>query len=279
MKKSSNPAFPGRKGRRDLAKRGLQNRSGLAIGCEYRDIVSRIFDAILREESSHMERAARLLARVVRSGRLIHVAGPGGHAVLPALEVFYRVGGLAPVNAIFPPGMNIMDAAPTMGRIAGTGRFILNFHRLRRGDVLVLYSAFGLTISAVDLALEAKRRGVRLVTVNSHAFARRVPKSYRWRHPEKHNINDLADVALDIHAPYPDAVIRRPGVSQPILPTSTLAGCFALWVLMGRTIELLAESGARPEIWMSNNVPGGTERNARYVEKYRARIHHLYPVS
>ena len=42
--------------------------------------------------------------------------------------------------------------------------------------------------------------------------------------------------------------------------------------------NLIKEKGGSPEIWVSNNIPGCDEHNRPILEKYRHRIHHLYPV-
>jgi uncharacterized phosphosugar-binding protein len=249
-----------------------------SVGREYRDIVVKIYDRILARESTRIDRAAGLLSKAVRENRLIHVLGIGGHSTIAGMDVFYRAGGLVQVNAIFPPGMNVMSASPTMARHVGAAPFILNFHRVAKGDVLVLVNFYGLNPAAIDVGLEAKRRGVKLITVNAHTFARKVPKSFRWRHPNKKNLNQLADVAIDNHVPLPDAVLKRRGIKERFTATATLATCFTMNVLMSRTIERIVEAGGAPDIWVSNNVPGGDEHNAPYIEKYRPRIHHLYPV-
>jgi uncharacterized phosphosugar-binding protein len=249
-----------------------------SAGREYRDIVVKIYDAILAKESSRIDRAAKMLAKAVLEDRLIHVAGIGGHSVIAGMDVFYRAGGLVQINAIFPPGMNVTASTPTMARNVGAAPFILNFHHVTKDDVLVLVNFYGLNPAGIDLGLEAKRRGVRLITVNAHTFARKVPRSFRWRHPTKKNLNQLADVAIDNHVPLRDAVLKRAGVRECFTATATLATCFAMNVLMSRTIERIVEAGGTPDIWASNNVPGGDEHNAPYIEEYRPRIHHLYPV-
>ena len=44
------------------------------------------------------------------------------------------------------------------------------------------------------------------------------------------------------------------------------------------TIRLIKAKGGNPEIWVSNNIPGCDEHNKPIHDKYRKRIHHLYPV-
>ena len=109
------------------------------------------------------------------------------------MEIFWRAGGLAQVNAMFPSGTNIVSAAPTTAKLEGYAPYILNFYDVYEGDVLILVNFYGLNISSVDVAIEAKKRNVKLITVNSHNFARKVPKNFIWRHSSKKEINEFAD--------------------------------------------------------------------------------------
>ncbi|OGJ96670.1 MAG: hypothetical protein A2487_09365 [Candidatus Raymondbacteria bacterium RifOxyC12_full_50_8] len=129
------------------------------------------------------------------------------------------------------------------------------------------------------MALEGRKRGVKLITVNSHAFAKAVPLSFKWRHPSKKNINDLAHVAVDNHVPVLDAVLKIKGIKEKVTPTATIATCFTLNCITSTAVQILADRGKNPDIWLSNNVPGGDEHNSSFIEAYRHRIHHLYPVS
>ena len=127
-------------------------------------------------------------------------------------------------------------------------------------------------------ALEAKKRGVKLVTINAQKFAKKVPKNFKWRHSSKLDINDLADIAIDNHVPYPDAILKVPGLNEEITPTATILTCFTINCLMSETIRLMVEKGGKPEIWVSNNIPNCDEHNKPIHDKYRHRVHHLYPV-
>ena len=245
---------------------------------QYTDIVTKTMETIAREERENIRKAAELLSDKVAEGRLINIYGAGGHSAIGAMEIFWRAGGLACVNGMFPVGTNVMTAGPTTAKLPGYAPYILNFYDVAKDDVLILVNFYGLNITAVDVALEAKERGVKLVTVNAHAFARRVPKDFKWRHPSKKDINDLADVAVDNHVPYPDAILKVPGLEEEITPTATILTCFTLNLIMSETIRMMVEKGVKPEIWVSNNIPGCDEHNKPIHDKYRHRIHHLYPV-
>ena len=257
----------------------MEGLNSMTLTQTYQNKIQQIIAEIVTGEQERIQKAAAILADAIIADRLVHVFGAGGHSAIAAMEIFYRAGGLVQVNPIFPPGMNVIYSHPTMARLAGTGKFILNFYEVNKGDPLIVVNFYGLNPCAVDVALEGKKRGVNLITVNAHQFAAKVPRDFRWRHPSKKNINELADVAIDNHVPMPDAVLELEGIEERVSATATIATCFALNCLMAETAQNLVKRGHKPDIWLSNNIPGGDEHNERFIEAYRHRIHHLYPVS
>ena len=245
---------------------------------EYTSKLTGLLQTIAEEEEANILKAADLLSDKVVEGRLINIFGAGGHSAIAAMEIFWRAGGLAQINAMFPAGTNIVSACPTTAKVTGLAPYILNFYDVYKDDVLILVNFYGLNIISVDVAVEAKKRGVQLITVNAHKFAQKVPKDFIWRHPNKKNINDFADIAIDNHVPYPDAILQVPGEPEEVGPTATTLTCFTLNLMMAETIRLIKEKGGTPEIWVSNNIPGCDEHNKPIHDKYRKRIHHLYPV-
>ena len=229
-------------------------------------------------EEERILKAAEMLSNKVKEGKLINILGAGGHSAIAAMEIFWRAGGIAQVNAMFPAGTNIVSALPTTAKIVGLAPYILNFYDVQKDDVLILVNFYGLNVLSVDVAVEAKKRGIKLITVNAHEFALKVPEDFIWRHPNKQNINDFADIAIDNHVPYPDAILKIDGIPEEVGPTATCLTCFTMNLLMAETIRLLKGKGIQPEIWVSNNIPGCDEHNKSIHDKYRHRIHHLYPV-
>ncbi|HBE03838.1 MAG: hypothetical protein A2096_00240 [Spirochaetes bacterium GWF1_41_5] len=245
---------------------------------EYYEKINSILKDIMAQEQEPINSAAEVLSALYLEDRFIHIFGAGGHSAIGAMEIFWRAGGLTKINAMFPAGTNIISANPTTGRITGLAPYILNFYDVKQGDPLILVNFYGINPVAVDVALEAQKKGIKLITVNSHNFAKQVPANFKWRHPSKKNIHELADVAINNHVPLPDAVLKIKGIEEQITPTATIATCFTLNLLMSRTIEKIVAKGGKPEIWISNNIPGCDEHNNPLVEKYRHKIHHLYPV-
>mgnify|MGYP000683006538 CR=1 FL=1 len=69
---------------------------------EYHEVIRGQLEEQFAQEGKNIETAAKYCAESVKSGRVIHVFGCG-HSQMFAMEVFYRAGGLVPVNALLIP--------------------------------------------------------------------------------------------------------------------------------------------------------------------------------
>jgi len=233
-----------------------------------------LYETIVKEEKESISKAAELLASAIEEDQLVHVIGPGGHSNMGAEEMFYRAGGLVPVNAILDPGTLLAMGArrsTIIERTPGYGVSVLNAYNVDNG-VLVIVNAYGINAMCIDVALEAKRRGVPTVGITSREFAENTPPDHPARHPSKANLCDVVDVHVDCHMPFGDAVVHVEEIKKNIGPVSTLVNLFTLNLVVIKTVELLVSEGVEVPIWTSANVPGGDEANRAYMERYASRI-------
>ena len=240
----------------------------------YKDAVVGLLEQIEREEQQAIDRAADLMAEAIKRDQLIHVIGPGGHSNIGAYEMFYRAGGLVPINAILDPGTLLSMGArrsTIIERTPGYGQAVLEAFEVNDG-VLIIVNAYGINAMCIDVALEARRRGIPTIGVTSRAFAEKVPPDHPARHPSKKNLFEVVDVHIDCHMPFGDAVVSIEGLQQKVAPVSTLVNCFTLNLLVIRTVEKLLEKGIKPPIWTSANIPGGDQANKEYIKRYKGRI-------
>ncbi|HDM69872.1 MAG: sugar isomerase [Thermotoga sp.] len=254
----------------DFLERG-ENVDGLKI---YHDKIKDLIDEIIEKEKGSIEKAANLMADAIERDELIHVIGPGGHSNMGAYEMFYRAGGLVPVNAILDPGTLISMGArrsTIIERTPGYGISVLKAFDVD-GGVLIVVNAYGINSMCIDVALEGRRRGIPTIGVTSKEFSDRVPKDHPARHPSKKNLYEVVDVHVDNHMPYGDAIVKLEKINRNIGPVSTILNSFVLNLMTIRTIELLIERGVEPPVWVSSNVPGGDEMNKEYLRKYVGRI-------
>ena len=186
------------------------------IAKAYKEKIFACLDAIESTQGEALGKAAALLANAVAEDRLIHVIGPGGHSNMAAEEVFWRAGGLAPVNAMLDAGTNLIHGAKRSNyveRTPGYAKAVFDTYGLKQGDVLVIANAYGINSMTIDCALECKARGIASIAITSTSFANAVPKGSASRHPSGQNLYELADVFIDNHLPLGDAVVDVPGIS------------------------------------------------------------------
>ena len=246
---------------------------------QYRDAIAKAIEQISQEEPVVKE-AARVMAKSIAEGNLIHVIGPGGHSNMAVEEVLWRSGGLVPINAILDAGTNLIHGAKRSNYIERTPGYapkVLDAYGVGKkpGEVIVIVNAYGINAMCIDTALEARKRKMVSIGITSRDFADRLPKDHTSRHPSGKNLYQEVDYFINCHLPYGDAVVEVEGCPQKVGPTATICNVFTINFLMVETVKALASMGIQPPVWMSANLPGGDEANRAYEEKYRPLIRHL----
>lgn len=245
----------------------------------YKDRISALMEEIL-EGAPAIEKAADAVAGSLVRDQLLHVIGPGGHSSMAAEEVLWRAGGLAPVNAILDAGFNLSHGAKRSNiveRTPGYAAGVLDAYRVGRtpGEVIVIVNAYGVNAMCVDVALEARRRGMVSIAITSRSFADALPADHPARHPSGKVLYREVDHFLDCRLPLGDAVIEIEGAPEKTGPTSTFCNTFTINLLMLETVKRLVRKGVVPPMWRSANMPGGDAANKALEEKYIPRVRHL----
>jgi uncharacterized phosphosugar-binding protein len=245
----------------------------------YSESLNRIFEAIGQQEEA-FRAAAAVLADAVAADGLINVVGTGGHANMAVEEVLWRAGSLAPINAILDAGTNLIHGAKRsniMERTHGYAASVLKAYGLpsREGEPLLIVNAYGINPMTLDMCLEAKKLGMKTIAITSRPFADSVPAGHASRHNSGKSLYKEADIFLDCHMPYGDAIVEMPGMEQKTGATATFCLCYTIDLLMLTVVKTLLERGIEPPLWMSANLPGGDEANLRHEEKYYPRVKHL----
>jgi uncharacterized phosphosugar-binding protein len=234
------------------------------------DLLTRIRD----EQLDRIAEAAALISDALVADHSLFAFGCT-HSSLPVQEIFYRAGGFMLLNPIFAPGLKLDVRPPTMTseleRLEGYGKVIFESVPARRGDVLILLSTSGRNAVPVDVALEAKNRGMALIVITSLDYTKRVTS----RHPSGKKVYELGDVVLDNYSPQGDAVLEVPGLQQRTGSTSGVAGSVLMHAIISQVIENLIEAGIEPPVYVSGNLDGGMAYNAKMLARHASRIFYL----
>ncbi len=231
-------------------------------------------EKVLLTQKNALEKAAEAVADATAAKKSVFAFG-ASHAGLITQELFYRTGGLVTINPIRAPGM-MLDMTPITGtskleRLEGYGRLILEGEKIGEGDLLILHSVSGRNAVAIDMAAEAKKRGVKVIVLTNMNTSTAVSS----RHSSGKKLYDFADILIDNCGEKGDASLSLPGLPEKAGPTSTVVGALILNAVAVRAMELLLERGIEPPVFVSANLDGGDEHNARILEEYRDHIFYM----
>ncbi len=244
----------------------------------YIEQITATLQKVRNDQAGPIRAAAELMADAIAEDKLIHVYGGGGHTTLVMGEMFFRAGGLSNINPIMETGLSVFNQALKyleLERCVNFGRSVMKYYDLQKDDLLIIFHNIGINAATIDAALEARERGVKIIAVSSSYWQNEMPADHFIRHPSKKNLFDLADVCIDDYNPVGDAVVDVPGFETPIAPVSNVIDFAIAHLLEIETVRLCIERGLVPPVWSSANAPGGDEKNAAYIEKYKPRVKSL----
>src|SRR5699024_4661759 len=104
------------------------------------------------EEFDNIEQAAQYCAQSIEQDRVIHVFG-SGHSQMFAMEIFYRAGGLVPVNGLLSPHYSLYPKpklSTYQERIEGFADKYLELENTDSKDTMIIVSISGRNAASVD---------------------------------------------------------------------------------------------------------------------------------
>ncbi len=215
--------------------------------------------ALIDEIAAHPEpiqQAAELCADALANGGVIHVFD-SGHMV--SSELIHRAGGLAAMSAL-SFNLNVINPVRTRPEQAPADTLsyayiehIFETNQLRAGDVLFVGSVSGKTANVIELALQGRAHGLKVIVFTALAYSSQLASE----HPSGKHLYEAADLVLDNHAPYGDAMIAVDGLDYPALPASGMGAAAVMWGVVAGIIENLLARGLKPTVFPSVNRPDG----------------------
>ncbi len=238
-----------------------------------------VMDKIESTQLENIKAAAHAMADTIEAGRWVHTFGCG-HATLPIEEMYPRIGGFVGFHPMIElpltfftnivGGMNVHDFV-FLERVEGYGIEIMKGYTFDKRDCMWVFSHTGINAVNIDVALEAKRLGMKLIVFGSAAEA----EGKQTRHSSGKTIFQLADIIVDTCVPIQDASVKLKNHFDKIGPVSTMAFVTAVWMTVTTVAEILADRGVKLYIHPSHNVPGDTTARDRLTEAldmYKKRI-------
>ena len=240
----------------------------------YLDNVTATIEQARVTQRDALHEGARLLCDVTLAGGNIFAFGCS-HAGLLALELYYRTGGLATINPIRAPGLNL-DADPAtltsqIERLDKYGVYIADMMPIQENDAVIIHSVSGRNNVTIDFAISVKEKGAKIIALTNMNTTTVQPS----RHPSGKNLYQFADILIDNCGCMGDSSMVVPGMPEKVGPTSTAVGAALLNAMVVQAVSLIVESGITPPVFVSANVEGGDAHNSEILQKYQQNIFYM----
>lgn len=239
-------------------------------------MIERYFEALqahiaaIAADPAPIRSAARLCADTLSSGGAVHIFD-SGHLV--SHELINRAGGPVAFNRL-AFGLQIDHPVKTRPAVSPLPEFSFGYIRhvfengqLRAGDVLFVGSVSGKTANVVELALQGQAHGLKVIAVTALAYSSQLVSE----HPSGKRLFECADLVLDNHAPYGDAMLVVEGLDYPICPASGIGAVAVMWGVVAGMVEELLARGLKPTVYPSINRPDGRALVAAVEAEAQAR--------
>src|SRR5688572_19050341 len=232
-----------------------------------------LLDRLAATLADAIEQASQWCATAIAADGLVHLFGTG-HSRIPVEEMFPRYGSYPGWNPIVElsmtfhtqvVGANGQRQAMFIERTPGLAEVILDNFSFGQSDVMIVFSASGLSAVPVELARGARVRGVRVIAVTSVQQSRSGEPSDGG----DRRLLDEADLVIDLCTPAADALVSIDGLEEPVGPGSTIAAVAIANCIKVRTAQLLVEQGAMPPVITRASVVGADRSRDLFDEAYR----------
>lgn len=249
----------------------------------YLDAGIDILQKIRQTQARPIEEAAQICIETIAGEGLVYLFG-SGHSRMFVEEMYPRHGsfpGFFPIvelsltfhNSVVGP--NGQRQAMFIEHVEGLGGQILRNFVLRPPDSFMIFSNSGVNEVIVEVAVEARNRGLPVIAVTSldHCNASD-PK-----HSSGQKLPDVADVTIDTCVPAGDALISVDGLADPVGPGSTLGAAAVTNAIKCRVAEELTRLGKPPCVLTSSVLIGAEEAAKRFdrsYDDYRRRMLRAY---
>ncbi len=154
---------------------------------DYYNIVVKTLSAIEETQVPAIQQAAGIIKAAIEQGGVLHVFSTG-HSHMMVEEMFYRAGGLVPVNPIFDPGTMLHQGAQRstqFERTPGYARGIFEGVEVKPNEPLIVVSNSGINPVPVEMAELAREKCLKVIAITSRHISKSAPGS----HGEREEVN------------------------------------------------------------------------------------------
>ncbi|MFD3448260.1 SIS domain-containing protein [Microbacteriaceae bacterium 4G12] len=229
-----------------------------------------LFDIIEKKEANHISLAAEKVAQCIQQDGIIHVFGCG-HSHMLGEELFYRAGGLVPIQPILFEDLMLHKGAVRSSQLEKQNDYahvVMENVQIEPNDILLVVSTSGRNPVPIDVAEIARQRGAYVIAITSVVYR----ESVTSRHRQGKFLADVADLVIDNHIEVGDALIEHPANPVSFGSGSTIVGMMIVNGMMVEATNIMIEHNFTPPIFRSSNADHAEDHNRQLIHKYKKRI-------
>lgn len=234
---------------------------------KYNQTIDELLTTVRTTQRENIIKAGEMIAEAVAAGACVHVHDTG-HIINS--ELIFRGGGLI-LYKRFKYKLDVENPVRKRDRtdldtsMVGLASYALKASGARPGDVMIIGSVSGRNLPVVDLALEAKKFGLKTIGITSMSYSPQVPSD----HPCGKRVFELVDLVIDNCAPAAEAMMEIEGLEARFAAASGISAATIMWSVTAVVVEELMKKGLTPGVLKSANFPGGNEFNKGVIEHYQ----------
>lgn len=236
-------------------------------------MIDRVFECgfevlkkIQKTQVKQIDEAAKMIAEAFINDNTFYVSG-SGHSHTVAEEFYARAGGLAFVVPILTTELTLNEH-PTkssyLERLSGYAKILVDLYKVSENDVVLIASNSGRNAYPIELALESKNKGAKVIAITSVQHSNATTS----RHSSGKHLLDIADIVIDNCGVLGDSAIHLEGLDSAMCPTSSMANAFIVQAISTQCAAYILKKGITPPVFVSLNCEGSENLNHEYFEKY-----------
>ncbi|MFP4081377.1 MAG: sugar isomerase domain-containing protein [Candidatus Aminicenantes bacterium] len=245
----------------------------------YLNKIQEILDEIKTREMPKIKKAAQIMASSIQKGGRVYMFG-SGHSIIPVMDIFPRYGSFVGFFPLYDPRLmwhNVIGPGGArellwLERQEGYARVFLQSYPLEPRDCMLVFSHGGLNTAPIEVALEARAKGLKVICVSSLENQKTATRT----HPSGRMLPDIADIAIDNCVPPEDTLVDV-GRVEKVAAGSTAAAVSVAMSLVAEIGSILAKKDKLPPTFVSPNVKGVEKDHLQKVYQAFTKFYYSRP--
>ena len=146
----------------------------------------------------------------------------------------------------------------------GYASILVELYHISKDDVVLIASNSGRNAYPVELAIESKKRGAKVIAITNINHSRQVTS----RHESGLLLKDVADIVIDNCGVIGDSALQLEGMNAGMCPTSNMANSYIVQAINVACGQELLKNGVQPPVFVSLNCDGNEDVNDKLFKKY-----------